>query len=316
MTSNAAVGGYIDRVIQSGTPLLGFLVWYSVAESTKSSHDDLVALLTDAGLDDFHPKRPTDKNIFMRTASKHARKNVDTADPGVYENYLIRKVRETTGSVTRHIVVERVDADNKKLVLGPTVQVEWTAPTTVDLKFLSRPDGTLHDNPQAMAVGELIRQDFINDRGMVNAYGIRELIRRIILSTGATLVRETGGVYFVMAPKAETIEQLRTLADGLPGVNIDPIPLVDDAQQRVMLRKAIEADTVGQIDKTLADFDDLPDMISVRQYGAITAEMNSLEKRTKEYAELLEDALAGCDLRLKVYKARVVKIYKEGRVGD
>lgn len=316
-TTNA-VTGYTDRILASDTPLLGFLVWYSVTEATEISHPDLVTALTDCGLDDFTPKRPTDKNIFKRSVTKQARKKVETDDPDIYENYLMRPVTESTGTVTRHIVVEQVDANNKRLDLAPVVSIEWEAPDQITRAFLpvTKSGTKLHQHDQAMAVAELIEQDFNRDRNIVNAYGIRELIRRVVLSTNAISVKESGGVYFVFASKADTIEKLMVFADNFPGVGLSPVPLVDDTRQREMLRAAYEAETIGEIDKVLTEFDKIDGEIPYKQFERISADLAAMKAKTTDYSTLLEDTLHGVDLKIKVYEARVRKFFLDGKVGD
>lgn len=293
---------YSERA--SNLPLLGSLVWYSVPDAVRVDHTILTGLLEDVGLATYTPPEVKDKNVFLRVASSHARKRVPTDDPAVYENYLVRNVLDRGEKAVKQIVVEQVNASGVKLNLTPAVQVEYDA-GNITLTHLSSPLGH-HD--QAMAVAELIEQDYDAQRNTVNAYGVRELIRRVILQSGATTVRPSGGVYFLTAAKADAIEALVKLADGIALVDVHPVPLIDDTRQREMLRKAVEAETIDKIDKTLGEIDKI-ESLTPQRYASLAAEMNELKAKTTEYVDLLDESLDAAQFRIRVYEAKMRQLY-------
>lgn len=291
----------------SGQPILGNLIWYSVPETVTVKHSDLTRILTAVGLDAYMRPVPKDKDVFMRVASSHARKRVATDDPLIYENYLVRNVLDDGPRAVKQIVVEQVNSSGEKLNLFAAVQVEYDA-GTIKLTFLQDEHGNQIDHDQAMNVAELIKIDYNAKRGTVNAYSVRELIRRIILANDAATVRPSGGVYFLMQSKQNVIDALVALADEIPYVDIHPVPLVDDSRQREMLQRAVEAETIERIDAIITEIDSI-DSLTPRKYQAMANEMNEIAARTRNYTELLDTALASAEFRLEIYTAKIRALY-------
>lgn len=297
---------YVER-IKAGDPgvVLGSLVWYSVSESVRITHANLSTRLKKLGLEDFTPNEPRDDDVFRRVCTAAARKRVPTSDPEVFENYLVRDVSRADGQVVKHIVVERVDGGNQRLSYEPAVSLCFTSDTSmIETEILAS------GYPQAENLADLIRDDFDTERGSVNAYAIRELCRKAILATNATIVRPGGGVYFVMQARVDRVEALEEMAEKMDGVEVHSLPLIDDGKQRAMLRRAIEAETVDEIDSTLAEIEKLmkgPE-ITFERYGQMVARMNDVKSKTGEYAELLDEALGNTDFRLTQYQRAMKKL--------
>lgn len=305
---------YLDRLkAKDPTVLLGSLCWYTVAEQTRIDHPALVTLLKSVGLGDFTPPEPSDEDVFRRVCTSHQRKKVETDDPDVFENYLLRDVVRAEGRVVKQIVVEQVDKRGEKLSHEAAVVLEFeSASSKLTVQSLLRTP-----NRQAMNVAELIRRDFKAERGAVNAYTLRQnVIREVIMSTHATAVRPTGGVYFVMQKHATTIEALSKFAAKLEGVTFHPVPLINDADQAAMLREAIENETREQIIAALDEIDKMMDgpEITSNKYAKMVEQMNAVKSRTVEYADLLDDALAGCNVLVKSYDAKMRKLFNHVNV--
>lgn len=308
MTTTTTLSEYTERLRGGDRSLfLGELVWFSVGEAAGIRHDKLVGELTNVGLDNLAPRVPRDDDVFRRTCSQHQRKRVPTAIDGVFENYLIRDVKRGAGQVVKHIVVEQVDGANKRLDYTAAISLTFDSKTgVIEVEALgAQPDD------QVMNVAELILQDFEREKGMVNSYGVRDLFRSVLAITGAASVRPGGGVYFVMQPKVEYVEKLEALSKVMSNVDIHSVPLIDDRRQREMVRRAIEAETVGEIDKTLAEIEDImsgPEITSDR-FMVMTQRMNDLKGRTKEYAELLDEELGNTEFRLEVLTKKMRQLY-------
>lgn len=307
-TSVTAYTSYVKRLKKKDPGvLLGDLVWYSVGEAVRVKHTDLVAALAAVGLDGFQPPAPKDEDVFQRVCTAHQRKKVETDTEGVYENYMMRNVKRGPDVFTKQIVVERVNSNGKKLGYDPSVQIEFTVSTG---KITVEPIGR-RANQQALNLAELIKRDYRSDKGTTNAYGIRELIRRVVNSTGATCVKPTGGVYFIMASEATTVDALSDFAAGIPGVSFHPVPLINDREQQEMLRSAFEAETKGTVEERLDQIDEMlagPEITS-RRYADLITEMHDIQKRTGSYRDLLDDTLANTDLVLGSYEAKMKKLF-------
>lgn len=308
MAATTTFSNYVQRLrTQDPSVLLGSLIWYSVHENVRVPHTDLVDALTAVGLDDHQPPKPTDDDVFRRVCTGHQRKKVETDNPDVFENYLIRDVKKTDGEFVKQIVVEQVNAKGKKLGYNPAVQLAFTVGSTkIEITPISK-----RPSPQAANLAELIRRDFRAERGSLNAYGIREMFRKIVLGTGATVVRPTGGVYFVMESQRPTVEAMVALSQRIPGTTFHPVPLINDKEQQTMLRQAFESETVATVEKRLGEIDAMlsgPEITS-RRYADLVAEMKQVKARTGEYREILDDKLANSDLILRSWDAKMKKLF-------
>lgn len=304
MASADTYSKYLER-IRTKDPgiLLGSIVLYQVEEAVRVPHAQLELALQAVGLDEFVPPVPKDEDVFLRVCTSHERKRVETDDDEVFANYLMRSVSRGGGQASKQVVVEQVNAKGKRLKYTPSVALDFDGHKVQVTALTSPPDG------QAMNLADLIKRDFRREKGAVAAYSLRELIRKIILSTSATVIRP--GVYFVMEKHRYTLDALTRLMQMIEGTSFHAIPLINDAEQQSLLREAIEGETRVEIEKRLDAIDKMlsgPE-ISAAHYQRLVEDMNRIKGRTTEYAELLDNALAGCDLLVGSYDAKMRKLF-------
>jgi hypothetical protein len=304
--SMTAFSEYTEHLKRTDVPTLGSLVWFSVSESVRVTHQDLLDKLSDAGLGDFAPGEPKDDDVFRRVCTAAQRKKVPTASPGVTANYLVRDVGRGNHKVVKQVVTEMVDAGNKRLAYQPSHRLTFDS-SSAEIVVDVLEEG----NAAADGIVSEIMRAFQAERGSQNSYAIRELIRRVLLSSAATAVRPTGGVYFVMNEHAARIEALERFAGDVADTTVHSLPLIDDAKQRQMVKQAFEAETIDTIDRTLGEIDDLlkSGSVSEAKFQRMHADMAALVERTQQYSGLLDEAMASADFRLRVYKKRMADLF-------
>lgn len=297
---------YLERLrAKDPSVLLGSLVWYNVAESVRVPHKDLTLALQATGLDEFTPPIPRDDDVFLRVCTSHERKRIETDDPEVYENYLMRAVSKGGGTAAKQLVVEQVNPQGNRLDYTPTVSLEFDG-QKVQVTSLTTPP-----NPQAMNLADLVTRDFKRERKCIAAFTLRSLFRDAIGTLDATKTVPSGGVYFVMEKHRYTLDALARLSKMIDGTQFHTVPLINDGEQQAMLRDAIEGETRTKIEKALDEIDRLmagPEITAAR-YQSLVEQMNVVKGRTSEYAELLDDALSGCDLLVGSYDAKMRKLF-------
>lgn len=301
---------YADRIRESDPGMwLGVLCWYTVAEAVRVPHGDLKEHMTDHGLEAFVPPLPRNDNVFKQACTNANRKRIPLGD-GTFANLMVRDVDVTAGRVYKHIVVETVDGANKRLSYEPAIEVmfnpETNAIETTDLVWTD-------DVPECAraALAEII-QTFHSWSGCINAYTIREMFRRIIGAAGATVVRPTGGVYFVHTDRLELVDACSKLSTILSDTTFHLTPLLDDGTQRDMLRQAFTAETQGQIEKTLLEIDELiaGGGVSARKLASLVQQRKELVERTSEYSDLLSDKLTEAQLALRALDVNMRRLLK------
>lgn len=306
---------YRRRLAKSTMPVLGELVWYTVAEAAKIPHAAFLAECTKHGLETYAPKLPKDVDVFRRACTKAQRKRVPVPNnPELFENYLVRDVKSAAGHFWKQIVIETVDGDNRKLGFDAAVEIHFDPdiPDQLDVQYLTgNPSGVLRE------VVDAITNHYDEWRGMVYGYSVREFIRAVVTSTGATVVRPSGGVYFVMEAKLDVIGKLDEIVSAFasptePDLILHTVPLIDDARQREMLRSAFEAETAGDIDKFVKEVEEAlaDDKCTDARFAELARRKTEIKTRTEEYSTLLEDALGGTDMRMKKLDSSLKRFYK------
>lgn len=292
--------------------VLGSLVYYTV-EALSISHDELVAHLERLGLDDSKPPKPNDADVFRRVSSAAARKRVSTGRSDSHQNFLIRELNRAGGNVNRRIVCETVDLKGRKLDYQELVQLDFNG-ITGNLTTQRMTECVKGDDEceTAVAIATEIQEHYKASRGCLDSYGVRELIRKTLLSLNATCVKPgSGGLYFAMADRIDKIMALEELADAVDGVSVHSLPLLDDTKQRAMLRRAVEVESIEEIDRTVGELGDLVQAgteISHARFAELQRRYSAIVDKTKEYASLLEESSATTEIRLNIFGRKMAQI--------
>lgn len=283
---------------------LGAQVLYSVEES-KIKHTDLVRILVDAGLSGHIPRVPDDSDVFRRVATAAARKKVPTFDPEVFENYLIREIPGQAG-VIKKIVCERVDKANKSLGFTDLCDLEFDRANS-SLRI------TCGTNPVAAQIAHEVQVAYDAERGSLNGYALRELIRRVLNSAHATNLRgKGGGAYFVSREHLDKIDGLEKFAAAFTTtVQIMVIPFLDDEKRREYVREAFEAECAADLDKLIGEIADLRksgQTISADKWSKYLDQYHSFAPKMKEYKTLLGVTLDTVETKLKIAQTQIMQL--------
>jgi hypothetical protein len=289
---------------------LGMLSWYTVAEDLRVAHDDLKTILGNVGLAAHMPRVPSDSDVFRRTCSAAQRKRVPTPDGGVFMNFLVRDPGSKDANLCRRIVRELVDASNQRLGYEEVGEVCFDRDTgNIRTRLYPSKD------PVARKILAEIRRNYLRDRGTLNGYAVRELIRRVLVNANATNVRYPGGgVYFLSADHAGTVASLEDMAEALgDDVYVHSLPLPDDRKQRDMLKKAFEAESVDRANAMIAEIADLlkGEKVSAERAATYVTALTDLRGKLSEYSGLLETGLSSTAASVKILQRQVKALLKK-----
>jgi hypothetical protein len=303
---------YKDRAKLDPTMWLGQAIAFRVAEACLISHDDLRKQLKAIGLEQFTPRAPKDEDVFRRVASGHARKRVPTATAGIFENYLIRDVSRGGGRCTKQIVVEVVDGTNKRLDYAPVVQLDFDGGLVSHHRIL--PTGSRVDSTQAENLAELIAADYAAERGQLNSYAVREMLRRVLADCMAVPFLTGGGLYFVSPVWTNRITEVEGMK--VPGMEMHSFPILDDTKQREMLRKSIEAETNEAMDKMLGEIETMLDGPEIPEstFRAMVERRSETKTKAKDYADMLDETLDNTNFRMQMVDAAMRKLLDHVKV--
>lgn len=274
---------------------LGRLCWYTVPDRTVISHTTLVQHLVASNLSGFLPRIPSDIDKFRKVCTNAQQRKVPTTDPEVFDNYNLRELaRNPTARnrVVRVLVRERLRAD-KIEYKTELCRITFTAPTrseetgSLDIDF-----GVAPIDPAAQMIADTIRSTFNAVKGTLDGYGIRELFRRII-GTGAHGINvrgSGGGLYFSSEDFGHVVDNLGRLSALIPGTTVHYLPLIDDAKQREMVKRAYEAETIDEVEAVVNEIAKLRESgkpITANKVAGYMKHLEDLRGKTSEYIKLL-----------------------------
>jgi len=301
---------YADRMKALDRSLyLGQLVWYTVAEELQVPHDAIKTALSNVGLDAHTPRVPSDADVFRRKCSAAQRKKVPTAIPGVFDNYLVRDPgNDASDTIARQIIREQVDGANRRLSYETVAEVVFDRSSSVVTYSVT--DQALSNIDDVVAIGSGIVATYEAERGCLNGYAVRELIRRILVENHATNARyPAGGVYFLSIDHAAAVAGIEDMAATLAGVHVHSLPLPDDGKQRDMVKRAFEAESIDRANAMVTEIAKLKaegKKIGPDRYATFVTELNELKKKMGEYAGVLETSLHSTASSLTILQKQVI----------
>lgn len=321
MTTHTLLDTQRGQVASEG--LLGRLLWYSVPVSTRLDPQAVAVRLKELGFTRRIPTTPSESNLFRRvTAKDQERRNLPVVGhDDQFENVLIRPVNGRSDNVlVRRIVVERVDPNGRRIKSDDgldfiqVVDIEFEWDTTVSpnkgvlsVHWINGWNATTH--PQAAELVDHIKSEFQNWKGMFHDAIMRHWIKQTILDMGAVAVRPTGGIYFLEEKYAHRLEALEMFIDEMmpPEADCHSLEIPDNRKQRAMVKRAIEAETLGAIETMMAKISQIRQdgKLTPKLYLQMTAEVSAMEKKMASYSSLLEADLHAVETRTQILRGMV-----------
>lgn len=280
---------------------LGHVVWYALTEQAYQHHGDFCRKISDSNMSWGLPAVPRNHDVFRRVTTEAQRRRHPTATHGQFINFNFVEVGHDNDYIWRHLVAETVDRDDHRLDYEVLAEVIFNRNTnTITWSMMDA-----MPNPMTLAlVQEILDKiiaEFLDQYDLVTPYTLREYVRKIIRSTGATVLRD--GVYFIQEAHADQIAALDTVVNSIPGGMFHSLPLLDDRKQREMLRTAFEGESVGEIDKLIDEVTDLlrnKKEITSSRFAGFFERYSNLRGKVVDYSDLLDMAMVGTSTRLEV----------------
>ncbi len=279
---------------------LGQLCWYSIPEDVRVDHGAMCRALLEAGLNGCLPPSVRSVDVFKRACTAAQRKNVPGDDPAVRFNYLIREVGKDLDNVWRRLVEERVDTEGRTLGYTEIYELRFERnPQIVSHRpLVSVPDAA------ATAIVNEVQRNFAAWNNVLTPHAIREVVRRHLTQMNSTVVRPSGGVYFVRESHARSLQALEQVINDICGPSsFHTLPLVDNSKQRALLKQAFEAESIDEIDRLLGEVRQITlkgSTITADRFAEFKLQTDHLRKKVLDYSDLLDTALENTATRLEI----------------
>lgn len=325
------LNAYAERLVDA--PILGHLCWYMVPNAVLIDHDEARRLMIEAGLCiidtdgdgntttevPFLSRPPRDHDVFRRVCTQRQRTRVVSEETGVYLNILVRDVKREGQQVWKQVVVEKVDADDKRLAYVPSIGLHYDGSnmhlTALDDDQLLKAD----DELQALGVAKEIETEFEAQRGKLNGHSLRITLSEILAANSAILAKPGGGLYFVPQASATICGLLTRFTEAVgQGIVFHYVPLVDDRSQREMLRRAFEDESVGEITRLQAEMAEALDggKITQKRLAEFAERREALANRIGEYKTLLSTGLDTAGSAMDIASRQFAKLISHTKTGS
>lgn len=296
--------------------ILGYIAWYTVTKPTLT-HENIMQLVIDNGLDPvIVPKPPRAGDAFKRACRYSERLGVEIPYSPNTANFLIRPVVQTLTDIERHVVLEIIDPDGRKL----------THSTAAELRF-ERKDGVLHVkmeqlDPELQPLLEETMDNFAatlkNSAKYVEAQVIRRMIRSQLEHMHAVLARAKGSVYFIPKKQRKLMEGLEAFtANCGPGSVFHSLPLVDDTKQQELVRGAFEDGVHEQSQQIISELHALSAQnkeITANAWNDYKQKLVLLTHKANEYTDLVDFELTQSQVELETVNAQLQEFLMSGLV--
>jgi len=296
--------------------ILGYIAWYTVTKP-QLTHEDIMQLVIDNGLDPvIVPKPPRAGDAFKRACRYSERLGLEIPYSPNTANFLIRPVAQTLDDIERHVVLEIIDPDGRKL----------THSTAAALRF-ERKAGALNVkmeqlDPDLQPMLEDTMDNFASilkdSTKYVEAQVIRRMIRLQLEHMHAVLARAKGSVYFIPKSQKKLMEGLESFtANCGKGSVFHSLPLVDDTKQQELVRGAFEEgvhEQSQQIISELSAFLSQDKEITANAWNDYKQKLVALTHKANEYTELVDVELTKSQVELEAVNAQLQDFLLSGLV--
>ena len=308
------VPGYGQKIPES--MLLGHIAWWTVT-NPRLTHDDVLTLVTDLGMDPaIVPKPPRGGDSFKRACRYSQRAGLAIPYSDNLANFLIRPVAQTHEDIERHLVLEVVDGDGRQLEYHDAAHLRY-----------ERSTGTLHVGQKKISsdldpmVDETLQQFAANLEDAtkyIDAQVIRRMIRDQLDMLHAISVRKGGSVYFIPWREHKTTEALEVfLTHCGDGSGFHALPLIDDQKQREMVQTAFENevhDEATQLITQLRQSRLQEQEMTTTAWAVYRDRLNDLQARRGEYADIVDFELVKAESEVRALETALTDYLTSGLI--
>lgn len=303
---------------------LGHLCWYEVTKVAEITLKEWMASVYGTPVSDIVPKAPRAVDTFKKAIQSTAdRRNVRVAlngsDTYTYK-FLPRGSGQDAEHVYRSIVVEELDENQHRLVYEPVVKFTYDRASEkilepeIDREVLEGfPEEVQH------LIADKVEQVFRFYREQQEVLGrikVRELIRSELQDKQRGIpAKESGGIYFVFNDNLGRLDALGDVVNGFAGCSFHSLPVVDDENQREMVRDAYENETSGEADILMKDIHDLlagkKGGVTMKKAQELHARFSEQTKRLKTFQEHLDVGLDRTSARIDILQQQCMEVFKK-----
>lgn len=256
---------------------LGHLFWYSIGEDLYP-RQKLESSLNKCGLSARHMPNEVRLVDAFRRATKEVETRINQGK-GITENYLVRDVSSNRELVIRHIVLETIDSNGRKLSYNEEEAVMKLDKIndSIDIKAIigSTAEGL---GNEAKKYYEIFKENH-------NGAAVRTMIQNMLWTLSPTPVRTSGGIYFIPSAQTEGLAKLVAFCSSFDKGEGYKVPVVESKESLKMIstKVADHLDSIlNQCKGALKD-----DTLTPYRLKELTTEARNVVSGFKDYEQIL-----------------------------
>lgn len=285
--------------------VMGYLTWYSVGEDLYFREELRKKLLLSGIEEKYLPKaiRPSDA---YRRATKviETKRYREVETTKNYKNYIIRDVVSTGDKLQRNIVIETVNQAGERLDYDTEGAKMYFDKKSNQFTFIANDDHAEELAEEAQKYFELFCRAH-------NGATVRASVVNFMNTLAPTPVRPSGGVYFVPIKYVAELRKLVNYVSSLSKGEAYMIPLVDDNENRMMIRDKVKEHLDKIIQQCRIAIADDEGKLQKGQITALIDEARRTVAQFKDYKELLNDTVADLDNSVEIVRNSINSILQK-----
>jgi hypothetical protein len=269
---------------EQNSTIIGYLTWYSVGDDLYNRENLRKGLLQNGIEEKFLPNPIRSSDAFRR-ATKAIERNryreEETAEE--YRNYIIRDVVSTGTKLQRNIVVESVNQTGERLDYDAEGAKLYFDKKSEQFTFVA-------NDSMAEELAEEASKHFECFLNHHNGASVRSGVVTYLNQLSPTPVRPSGGVYFVPVQHKDKLRNIVRFVSGLPRGESRMIPLVDDEDNRQMIKDKVKDNLDKVLEQCRLAINDDSKLQKV-QVRTIIDDARRIVSQFKDYRSLLNDTV-------------------------
>ncbi len=281
--------------------ILGHIAWYTITKP-QLTHDDVMKLVTDLGLDpNIIPKAPRAGDAFKRACRYSERNGLPVPYSDNQANFMIRSVAQTLTEIERHVMLEIVDPNGRRLQYHKAAELKFDRETSV-LSVSAQAIDTDMDVLTNETL-EMFSAELQNATKYIEAQILRRMIRQQLENMNAILARSRGSVYFIPKKHTKKLEALEAFTKACGnGSGFHTIPLFDDTKQQELIAAAFEEGVHDQATQMIVELQqhiDTERPMTTNAWNDYRSRYVALASKAKEYDTLVDTELTKAEIELE-----------------
>jgi hypothetical protein len=281
--------------------------------------------------------RPVD--AFPKAAKTFERKRIPVA-PGVVTTFWKRdandkalkgRVKKSADGINYQYIVrerlETIEGKRRQLVYDPVVELvytmgEWNGDEVVgdSLQIIRRnPIEPLSDAEEEWIAAKVAAMpaEFAHRRTHLDSQAVRRIMRAYLWHVDG--VEMKGGFYFVPQEHVDTLDKLGKWVNSMPGSSFLKFSLLNLADERQMIRDALEEDTLEKLNEAMGKAEEYlsdPDAtITEYRWKQFIAESGELLDKIEGYSDMLNLKIDRASTQAKLFQLQTMELGKRVQPG-